>query len=407
MRLGIHPILKREAGGIYQYGITMMESLDALARRHGGNEWVVLAHDIHNPALARFKEPTWVTRPFRPHGRRAESGSDESVTIDTPRHQADMQAWLTECGIELMFYPAPHRLSFETDIPFVMAIHDLQHRLQPEFPEVSADGEWERREYLFRNAARRATILIAESPVGREDILRFYGDYGVSPDMVKVLPYLPAHIDNSVASPEAVCEKHGFPRRFLFYPAQFWPHKNHLRIVQSLGLIKKRSGVEIPIIFTGSASGELRAAAHAELLREAKQLGVRDQVFDLGYVTDYELSALYRTATALIMPTFFGPTNIPILEAWSHGCPVLTSDIRGVRDQAGDAALLVDPRSVEAIAEGMRSLWTDENLRSDLVARGTRCVALYTADDYRARLLEILNEAKDRVRHQHTVTMGA
>lgn len=407
MRLGIHPILKREAGGIYQYGITMLESLDWLARRHGGDEWVVLAHDVHDPALARLKRPTWVIKPFRPHGRRTESGPDASVTLDTPRHQADMQAWLTECDIELMFYPAPHRLSFETDIPFVMAIHDLQHRLQPEFPEVSADGEWERREYLFRNAARRATILIAESPVGREDILRFYGEYGVSPDMVKVLPYLPAHNDKTVASPEAVCEKHVLPRRFLFYPAQFWPHKNHLRIVQALGLIKKCNGLNIPIVFTGSASGELRKAAHAELFREAEQLGVRDQVFDLGYVTDHELSALYRTAAALIMPTFFGPTNIPILEAWSHGCPVLTSDIRGVRDQAGDAALLVDPRRVEAIAEGMRSLWTDENLRGDLVARGTRRIGLYTADDYRARLFEILNEAKDRVRRQHTVTMGA
>lgn len=407
MRLGIHPILKREAGGIYQYGITMLESLDALARRHGGDEWVVLAHDVHDPALARFKRPTWVTKPFRPQGRRAESGSDGSVSIDTPHHQADMQAWLTECGIELMLYPAPHRLSFETDIPFVMAIHDLQHRLQPEFPEVSTNGEWERREYLFRNAARRATMLIAESPVGREDILRFYGEYGVSPDMVKVLPYLPAHIDNTVASPEAVCEQRAIPRQFLFYPAQFWPHKNHLRIVQALGLIKKRNDINIPIVFTGSARGELREAAHAEILREAEQLGVRDQVLDLGYVTDHELSALYRAAAALIMPTFFGPTNIPILEAWSHGCPVLTSDIRGVRDQAGDAAMLVDPRNVEAIAEGMRSLWTDENLRGDLVARGTRRIALYTADDYRARLYEILNEAKDRVRRQHSVTLGA
>ena len=73
-----------------------------------------------------------------------------------------------------------------------MAIHDLQHRLQPEFPEVSANGEWESREYYLRNGARYATLLLADSEVGKEDILNFYGPYGVTADQVKVLPYLPA-----------------------------------------------------------------------------------------------------------------------------------------------------------------------------------------------------------------------
>jgi PAS domain S-box-containing protein len=98
------------------------------------------------------------------------------------------------------------------------------------------------------------------------------------------------------------------------------------------------------------------------------------------------------------MPTFFGPTNIPVLEAWSFGCPVLTSDIRGIREQMADGAVLVDPRSVESIAEGIYRLWTDENLRRQLTDAGRRRLSSYTADDFRNRLLEILEEAKDRVR---------
>ena len=99
-----------------------------------------------------------------------------------------------------------------------------------------------------------------------------------------------------------------------------------------------------------------------------------------------------------VMPTFFGPTNIPVLEAWAFGCPVLTSDIRGVREQAGDAAVLADPRSVEAIADGIYQLWTDENLRRTLADRGRQRLSTYTPDDYRRRLMEILEEAKARVR---------
>ena len=109
------------------------------------------------------------------------------------------------------------------------------------------------------------------------------------------------------------------------------------------------------------------------------------------------MSALYSGAVALVMPTFFGPTNIPVLEAWAFGCPVLTSDIRGIREQADDAAFLVNPRSVESIAEGIYRVWIDENLRCALTRAGSRRLSSYTVDDFRNRLIEIVEEAKERV----------
>ena len=108
------------------------------------------------------------------------------------RSRPDMKRWLYRCGIDLMLYPISSVLAFETGLPYVMAIHDLQHRLQPEFPEVSANGEWEQREYCFRNGARYATLLLADSEVGKEDILNFYGPYGVTPDRVKISPFISA-----------------------------------------------------------------------------------------------------------------------------------------------------------------------------------------------------------------------
>ena len=91
-----------------------------------------------------------------------------------------------------------------------------------------------------------------------------------------------------------------------------------------------------------------------------------------------KICRLYAGAVGLVMPTFFGPTNIPMLEAWAFGCPVLTSDIRGIREQVGNAAILVNPRSEEAIADGIYHLWTDENLRRILADRGRRRLASYT-----------------------------
>ena len=85
-------------------------------------------------------------------------------------------------------------------------------------------------------------------------------------------------------------------------------------------------------------------------------LGVEDRVRYLGRVSDEDMPSLYTLSRGLVMPTFFGPTNIPILEAWGYEVPVLTSDIRGIKRQAKGAAYLADPKSVASIAEGMRVL---------------------------------------------------
>jgi glycosyltransferase involved in cell wall biosynthesis len=106
---------------------------------------------------------------------------------------------------------------------------------------------------------------------------------------------------------------------------------------------------------------------------------------------------LYSQAVGLVMPTFFGPTNIPILEAWMCGCPTITSDIRGVREQAGDAAILVDPRSVDAIAAAMLQLWRDPETRADLARRGTERARYYAGTDYASLVGEIVDDVGRRV----------
>jgi glycosyltransferase involved in cell wall biosynthesis len=282
-----------------------------------------------------------------------------------------------------------------------MPVFDLQHRLQPEFPEVSSDGEWDEREYLFRNGTREATLILADSEIGKEDILNSYEPYGITPDQVKVLPYQPApylctHV--SGADRQRIRAAYRLPPRYLLYPAQFWLHKNHLRVVQALGRLKADTKTEVHVVLCGTYSGAIRRQVYRDVMREATRLHVLDQVHYLGYVPNEAMSALFAEAVGLVMPTFFGPTNIPVLEAWLFGCPVLTSDIRGIREQVGNAGLLVDPRSVEAIADGVERLWENETLRHELAQKGRNRLARYSRQDYCAKLAEIVTEANQRVR---------
>lgn len=299
-----------------------------------------------------------------------------------------------------MIYPAPSLHAYNTEVPFIMAIHDLQHRLQPHFPEVGGGGEADRRESLFRAAARNALVLLADSDVGREDIVDAYASHGASADRVKVLPFVPPAYCRTPATDQEtlrVRKRYDLPSRYFFYPAQFWPHKNHLRVIEAFASVKSRLGTEAHFVFCGSHEGELRQQTFRQVVELAEGLDVVENLSFLDYVPDADMPGLYGSAMALVFPTFFGPTNIPVLEAWATGCPVLTSDIRGIREQAGDAAVLVDPSSAESIAEGMHQLWTDEQLRRDLVNKGGLRAAAYTQQDFDKRFETILNEVRGQL----------
>lgn len=423
MRIGIAPPTTELVGGTYQYAQTMLSVLAAL-RETRDEEIVVLADGIgpDAPVLAGAR---WELASLTPAGGRQRtlravkrlarerlsparrdtlvrmagvvsgvvSRGADAPPPDVPRRRPGIRAWLESLRIDLVVYPAPTTMSFEIGIPYVMAVHDLQHRLQSDFPEFASDGGFARREYLFRNAIREATIVLTDSAVGREDVLDLYGEL-IDPERVAVLPFLPPPFEEVTPADRArVRSAHRLPDRYLFYPAHLWPHKNHARIVDALDILRRDDGIELDLVLVGSTSGQLRARNYAELTARVRALGLDERVRHLGYVPERDMPALYAEALALVMPTFFGPTNIPVLEAWSLDCPVITSDIRGVREQAEDAALLVDPASAPEIADAIRRLVLDEGLRDALISRGRARLAAYTRDDYAQRLSAILDQA--------------
>jgi glycosyltransferase involved in cell wall biosynthesis len=413
VRLGIVPYLDPLGGGTYQHSLNVLAAL-AERRDAGREEWIVL----YREATARrpLRAAGWDARPLDPRRQLREAVATslgawprrlwralrgERLPVAPPvgsvRDDARSRARMHAAGIELMLFPTADPLSFEAGVPYVTTVHDLQFRLQPQWPEFAGVGpHWD---YLLRNGARWATLLLVDSEVGREDVLALYGD-AIDADRVRVLPYLPAAYLPREVEPEtvaAVRARYRLPDRYFFYPAQFWPHKNHLRIVRALSALADE-GLNPAMVLTGTHQGAVREENYRQVVGDAERLGVASRIRWLGFVPDGHMAALYAGAAALVMPTFFGPTNIPVLEAWSFGCPVLTSGIRGIREQAGDAALLVDPTSVESIADGMRRLWLDAALAARLAAAGRARLLSYTPADFRSRLDAVVDEAKARAR---------
>jgi glycosyltransferase involved in cell wall biosynthesis len=267
----------------------------------------------------------------------------------------------------------------------------MAHREHPGFPEVSVNRIWLMREYVFSQVAKKSFRILVDSEIGKQEVIKYYH---IKENKVVVLPYVPPNYLNVELTNEKSLEiiKYlNLPSNFFFYPAQFWRHKNHINIVKAIKILKDQN-IIVNMVFCGDKKEEM--GEFKKVIDYSNENNIEKQIYYLGYVDNLVISALYKLATALVMPTFFGPTNIPILEAWKMHCPVIYSNIRGCKEQAGDAALLVDPNSPEDIADKMKMIVNDKNLRRKLIMRGEKRLEDWSFVDFSKKIHDILNNYK-------------
>ena len=151
--------------------------------------------------------------------------------------------------------------------------------------------------------------------------------------------------------------------------------------------VVQEHGIRLRCVLSGRDEGNLEY-----VLRCAADLGVRDRVIYVGSVEVDDMPPLYRNATALVFPSAVGPDNLPPLEAMSLGCPVITADVPGTREQCGDAALFFPPMDERQLADRIADVVRTDGLRDQLIQAGFRRAASWTADDYIGAVLVILDE---------------
>jgi glycosyltransferase involved in cell wall biosynthesis len=387
MSIGIYFNARREQGGLYQYALTLVHCLHEYDLQ---TQYTLFLATLESFPLL-IDRPNWVVESV-PRSTLIPQLAIEGLLftlsrlgLRRPLSILPRARTMRVSGIAGMLYVKPTLHAFLWPYRNVFPIHDLQHLLQPEFPEVSARGERRRREFIYRNAVPKAAGILTDSEVGSEDVIEAYE---ANPQRVHALPYLaPTYLLNEVRQLDVdrVREKYGLPEQFLFYPASFWPHKNHAGLFHALHWINKQHDVRIHLALSGGQKHE-----YSRLVDLASQLEIQSQIHFIGYVPDEHMNPLYTLAMALVMPTFFGPTNIPILEAWAMNCPVITSDVRGIREQIGDAGMLIDPNDPQSIAKAIWSLYTNPEMRGVLANRGQSRITSWTPQKFTERLNTIL-----------------
>jgi glycosyltransferase involved in cell wall biosynthesis len=271
---------------------------------------------------------------------------------------------LHRLGVDL--FHAPHYvLPLIGHVPTVVTIHDCIHLLFPQYLPNRLASRYAR--FMIGHAVKRSALVLTVSEASRRDILRFYP--ATDPGRVRVVPNAIDHTileDPGPDETERVKERYQLHDRFVLYAGNIKPHKNLERLVEAFGRLKGEAAfADLKLLIIGDEINR-----YGSLRRAVEIAGVRQDVRFFGFVPDRTLAALYRLASVFAFPSLYEGFGLPPLEAMACGTVVVTSNISSLPEVVGDAALLVDPYSSEAIAAAIARALNDEDLRRQLIEKG-------------------------------------
>jgi glycosyltransferase involved in cell wall biosynthesis len=315
--------------------------------------------------------------------RHALAGLDYREVRLTSRPAAALDAWrlawaLTEMSGEDLFFSPGYNSPLFCRGPFLFTIHDLSHIYCPENRSPAIRLYYAT---VMRRACRAAAGIFTVSEFTRGQTVEWSG---VAPEKV---------LNVGCGVDAAYCpvgDSYGLPFPYLLCVSNRKRHKNEFRVVEAFG--KSGLGGRMRLVFTGETTPELARCAERHQVTAA--------VHFAGKIPEEKLPSLYRGAEALVFPSLYEGFGLPLLEAMACGTPAVTSNVTGMPEVAGDAALLVDPTSVEQIAEAMDRIVGDTRLRQTLRERGIARAAQFSWETTVARLRERLSEVASHVENR-------
>jgi glycosyltransferase involved in cell wall biosynthesis len=352
--------------------------------QHGGGVWEytrkllcqLLALDTPHEFVLFYRDPQLVGTYAKPHGVR-------EIALKAPStflwdQVAVWQAAKRE-RLDLLFNPK-YALPLLVSCGTVFVCHGLDWYVMPQW------SRWHDRlshRYLIPRYAHKADAIIAVSYVTKQHVIDYL--QVPAPRIHAVYHGVDAVFQRPI--PQAwrmdVRRRYQLPERFFLYCGHIYPPKNFGRLLHAYARVGPPRGIALVV-----------AGQHLSLCQDEwamiDRLGLTSWVVRPGWIPHDTLPAFYAMAEALVLPSLYESFGIPLLEAMSSGCPVVTANRYGPPELVGDAGILVNPDEVDSIAEGMDRAVTDQALRQWLVERGRERVRRFSWQTCAKETLQVL-----------------
>ncbi len=290
-----------------------------------------------------------------------------------------------ECLInppDVLFVPA-HTIPVirRPSLKTVVTIHDLGAEFLPVY------HRFPQKFYLNWSTsyvAKHATHLLAVSKSTKKDLMK---QFGVEEKRVSVVH---EGIDTEVFSKrnakevEITKQKYGLNRRYILFVGTIQPRKNLVGLIQAFSKAKLRN---TDLVLAGG-----RGWLDSDIYPSPEKQGIENRVKFLGFIPDEDLPALYSGAAAFTFPSLYEGFGLPILEAFACEVPVLTSKGGATEEIAGGAALLINPKNVDDISDGLRKVVEDHTLRASLIKKGQERVGQFSWEKTAIETLKVLEK---------------
>lgn len=278
---------------------------------------------------------------------------------------------------DVLFVPA-HVLPLYTPKRTVITIHDLAYEI---FPEAYA---WSARWYTHisdRRAAKIASHVITPSEATRQDFIKFFGGKASKITVTHLA------VDEPVAEPVKVPEKIFNLQPYFLMVGRLEARKNTAHAIQAFAKFKQETDSPAKLVLIGKPG-----YGYEQIQQTITELpeDIAQDVIQLGYASDEDVTAYRQAALAFVYPSLYEGFGLPTLEAMAAGVPVIASDSSSIPEVVDDAAILVDPQSIDELAAAMKTLATSDLSCEQIAARGRERVTQFSWEKTAQATLAVL-----------------
>ncbi len=270
-----------------------------------------------------------------------------------------------------LFYSPDGFLSLSANTPSISVMHDINYEYYPDdLPKMAL---WYYKHYFPKFMAKASHILTV-SEFSKQDIVK---TYKIDPAKIDVVYNGADDAYRKLNEEEktAVKQKYSNGKDYFVYVSALHPRKNVKRLLEAFDKMKESTGADIKLILVGPAYFK-----NSDMMNVYEQMKHKQDVIFTGRLEVNELCKVVGAAFAMAYISYFEGFGIPIIEAMRCEVPVITSNVTSMPEVAGDAALLIDPFSVDSMADGLTKLFKDNSLRQGLIEKASLRKNVFTWD---------------------------